>query len=114
MKPNGQSTAQGLSSEIHPNKVGMIKKQQQSDEKVSIFPSVNTRSHLKAIGFKDDSYFLCNNPAAGRPESVNNTATYVTNVKVHKYMIVLNDTALLAKLKHSDMIVLKAIIGNFW
>jgi len=105
MKPIGQSTAQGLSSEIHLNKVGMIKKQQQSDEKVSIFPSVNTRSHLKAIGFKDDSWFLCNNPAH---ESVNNTSTYITNVKVHKYAIVLNDIVLLAKLKHSDMIVLEA------
>ena len=93
----------------------MIKKQLQNDEKVGISPSVNARSHLRAIDFKDDSCFLCNNPAAGGPESqVCNTVTCIINVKVHEYVIVSNNTVLLAKLKHSGMIVLKAIIGNFW
>jgi len=32
--------AQGLSSEIHPSKVEMIKKQQQDDDKVSTFLSI--------------------------------------------------------------------------
>jgi len=34
LKPNGQNKMLGLSSEIDPSKVGMIKKQQQDDEKV--------------------------------------------------------------------------------
>jgi len=57
-------TAQGLSSEIHLNKVTMIKKQQQSDEKVSISSSVNLihmHSLSLAINFKSDGCFLYNN-----------------------------------------------------
>ena len=56
--------AQGLLSEIHPSKVGMIKKQQQDDDKVSTSSSVNPHSYHRVIYFKDDSCFLCNNPAA--------------------------------------------------
>jgi len=60
--------AQGLSSEIHPSKVGMIKKQQQDDDKVSTSSSANTHSYHRVINFKDDSCFLWNNPTANGPE----------------------------------------------
>jgi len=60
--------AQGLSPEIYPSKVGMIKKQQQDDDKVSTSSSVNTHSYHRVKNFKDDSCFLCNNPAASGPE----------------------------------------------
>ena len=77
--------AQGLSSEIYPSKVGMIKKQQQDDDKVSTF--------------KDDSCFLCNNPAASGPE-VCIMLQYTSSMLkyVNSYAIALNKTVLLAKL----------------
>jgi len=99
LKSNGQSTMLGLSSEIHPSKVGMIKKQHQDDDKVSIFSSVNTHSHHRVINFKDDSCFLCNNPAASGPE-VYIMLHYTSSMLkyVNNYVIALNKTVLLAKL----------------
>ena len=87
--------AQGLSSEIHPRKVGMIKKQQQDDDKVSTSSSVNTHSYHRVINFKDDSCFLCNNPAASGPEVYIMLQYTSTMLKyVNSYAIALNKTVL--------------------
>ena len=61
--------AQGLSSEIYPSKVGMIKKQQQDDDKVSTSSLVNTRLYYRVINFKADCCFQVH-PAAGGSESL--------------------------------------------
>ena len=89
-------TAQGLSSEIQPSKVGMIKKQQQDDDKVSTYSSVNTHSYHRV---KMISFFLCNNPGASGPE-VCIMLQYTSSMLkyVNGYAITLNKTVLLAKL----------------
>ena len=81
-------------------------KKQQSVEKVSASPSVNTRSCHRPTDLKDDSCFLCNKP--GGPDSLHNASTYNIDAKVRKCAIALNDTALLAKLEPGDMIALEA------
>ena len=60
--------AQGLSSEIHPSKVGMIKKQQQDDDNFST-SSVNAHLYHRVINLKDESCFQVQ-PAAGGSESL--------------------------------------------
>jgi len=94
--------AQVLSPEILPNEV----KKQLSDKKVSAPLSVNTCSCHTAIDLKDEKCFLCNN--SGGSEGLHSAATYNIDAKVRKCAIVLNDSALLAKLEPGDVIAQEA------
>ena len=59
----------------------------------------STHSYHRVINFKDDSCFLCNNPAASGPE-VYIIFQYTSSMLkyVNSYTIALNKTVLLAKL----------------
>jgi len=109
LKPNGQSTMLFCTRLFirNPSRQSWNdQKQLQDDEKVRTSSSVNTRSYRTLINFKGESCFLCNNPAASGSESLHNASIYIINAQVCNNVVVLNEKALLAKLKHSNMIAL--------
>jgi len=61
---------------------------------------------FKSIDVKDDKCFLYNKPAGS--EGLHNASKYYINVKVHRCVIELEDTVLLAKLEPGDVIALEA------
>ena len=58
------------------------------------------------IDLKEDKCFLCNKPA--RSEDLHIASAYDNDVKVHRCVVELENTALLTKLELGDMIALEA------
>ena len=87
------------------NQTKLDRLQKRTKEKTSS-SVVHTRSSHDCIDLKDDKCYLCEGLAG--TEGLHNASTYDVDAKVRRCAIVLEDTALLAKLEPGDMIALEA------